>query len=612
MRRQISFHTMIGTRLAHYEITSHLGSGGMGDVYQATDTKLGRSVAIKFLPDAFSHDTERVARFGSDGRVAGQRRSCVPVSNEYRFFRLLSCSPGGTGMTPSPLAKALKGVWSGLAVLVLLSALPVLGSTITVTNTSDSGPGSLRNAIDTANSGDTINFSVTTPATITLTTPLTIDSSGSKSLTIAGPGASSLAISGGNSVPVFVIQPLFGLGGPVTVTISGLTIENGSSLFGAGIFNGGTLTLTDSIVSNNQLGTQFGAGIYNVGTLTLTNTTVSENVITHSIVGGGAGIDNDHGTLTLINSSVSRNFAVGDGAYEGGGILNHLGLVNVANSVVSDNVLSSHAGGDARGAGIANVDSGSLIVTNSTVSGNSVDSIGSDTGGGGISNGIFPRGHGSVRLVNSTVSGNSVQGPDGGGGLLNGGLATVINSTISGNSATFGGSGGGIFNKGFGTIRVTNTTISGNSAGGLLPSGRSSGGIFNVGTATVKNSIVANNSGGNCAVTLQTTTSEGHNLSDEGTCAGFFIQTGDLNNTPAGLDPAGLKNNGGPTQTIGLLATSPAVDAITLSPTNDCTDVSGNPVTTDQRSVTRPQGPACDIGAFEFFQSPFQLEAVQT
>ena len=60
---------MIGTKLAHYEITSHLGSVGMGDVYQATDTKLGRSVAIKFLPEAFSHDTERVARFQREARV---------------------------------------------------------------------------------------------------------------------------------------------------------------------------------------------------------------------------------------------------------------------------------------------------------------------------------------------------------------------------------------------------------------------------------------------------------------------------------------------------------------------------------------------------------------
>src|SRR5262245_34369318 len=60
---------MIGSKLAHYEITSHLGSGGMGDVYQATDSKLGRSVAIKFLPEAFSHDSERVARFEREARV---------------------------------------------------------------------------------------------------------------------------------------------------------------------------------------------------------------------------------------------------------------------------------------------------------------------------------------------------------------------------------------------------------------------------------------------------------------------------------------------------------------------------------------------------------------
>ncbi len=60
---------MIGTKLAHYQITAHLGSGGMGDVYQAADSKLGRSVAIKFLPEAFNHDAERVARFEREARV---------------------------------------------------------------------------------------------------------------------------------------------------------------------------------------------------------------------------------------------------------------------------------------------------------------------------------------------------------------------------------------------------------------------------------------------------------------------------------------------------------------------------------------------------------------
>lgn len=60
---------MIGTRLAHYDITGHLGSGGMGDVFQATDSKLGRSVAIKLLPEVFARDTERVARFEREARV---------------------------------------------------------------------------------------------------------------------------------------------------------------------------------------------------------------------------------------------------------------------------------------------------------------------------------------------------------------------------------------------------------------------------------------------------------------------------------------------------------------------------------------------------------------
>jgi serine/threonine-protein kinase len=60
---------MIGTKLAHYEITSHLGTGGMGEVYQPTDSKLGRRVAIKLLPAAFASDAERLARFRREAQV---------------------------------------------------------------------------------------------------------------------------------------------------------------------------------------------------------------------------------------------------------------------------------------------------------------------------------------------------------------------------------------------------------------------------------------------------------------------------------------------------------------------------------------------------------------
>jgi len=60
---------MIGRSLGHYDITGHLGTGGMGEVYQAVDPKLGRNVAIKLLPEAFARDPERVARFDREARV---------------------------------------------------------------------------------------------------------------------------------------------------------------------------------------------------------------------------------------------------------------------------------------------------------------------------------------------------------------------------------------------------------------------------------------------------------------------------------------------------------------------------------------------------------------
>ena len=58
-----------GTRLGVYEVTAPIGEGGMGQVYRATDTTLGRQVAIKILPDAFASDPERLARFEREAKT---------------------------------------------------------------------------------------------------------------------------------------------------------------------------------------------------------------------------------------------------------------------------------------------------------------------------------------------------------------------------------------------------------------------------------------------------------------------------------------------------------------------------------------------------------------
>src|ERR1700720_4779910 len=58
-----------GTRLGFYEVLSQIGTGGMGEVYQAHDTKLGRNVAIKALPEAFAHDPERLSRFQREAKM---------------------------------------------------------------------------------------------------------------------------------------------------------------------------------------------------------------------------------------------------------------------------------------------------------------------------------------------------------------------------------------------------------------------------------------------------------------------------------------------------------------------------------------------------------------
>ena len=59
----------VGSRLGHYDVTALIGEGGMGQVYRATDTQLGRDVALKILPDAFAADPDRLARFQREAQV---------------------------------------------------------------------------------------------------------------------------------------------------------------------------------------------------------------------------------------------------------------------------------------------------------------------------------------------------------------------------------------------------------------------------------------------------------------------------------------------------------------------------------------------------------------
>src|SRR5439155_2666883 len=207
---------------------------------------------------------------------------------------------------------------------------------------------------------------------------------------------------------------------------------------------------------------------------------------------------------------------------------------------------------------------------------------------------------GTLTLVRSLVSNNAAEYRAGAIYSETGSTLTLDHANLFGNSSSVGGA----IDNHDGTLSITASTLSGNVATGVH--GGAGGNIINLYTiTTVRNSIVvAGASGPNCYTYFNNEiVSAGNNVSDDRSCAAFFTQAGDLNGVPAGLSPNGLQDNGGPTATIALLATSPAVDAVSLQ----ACAAEGARLTTDQRGMPRPSGGACDSGAFELTLYPTTL-----
>ena len=567
--------------------------------------------------------------------------------DEYAFYnRALSAAEvQGLAANNSPTTdqRGLPRVANGTVDVGAFESQPYL-----VSNTNDSGPGSLRQAVMYDVSGDQpVVFAMgLAKQTITLTSgPIVVD----HSLTIDGPGADQLTIGGGNAVEDFVVTS-------GTVVISGLTIANGSALQGGGIFNSGNLTLTnDAFLGNTARNSVFSGGnkvaqggaIYNApgASLVVTGSTFANNtdaaVSASGSDGRGGAIYNATGaTLSATNDTFAANTATSQQGYgfDGFVVFGNLdarpsyAAVDVfqgsfyawASSTSDPRALQKSAPtatdriaatfsattseyldvniNDGKSHRVSlylldfdtnNVRSERIDVIDATT-GAVLDSetVSSFTGGKYLSWVVSGHVHFQITALtgNAVISGVFFDAAPAG----TSGPATFLgtDTTTQGSwrgAASSMGDGGAIDNAG--TASVSNSTFSGNSVG----SGGDGSGLFNEAGASLSlfDSIVANGTGGHDVVNLGTTTG-GSDLvtTSQGLPTGLVISTAD----PI-LGP--LQNNGGPTPTMALGDGSPALDA-------------GDPTNApafDQRGMPRITGAGIDLGAFESIGGPPSADA---
>ena len=414
-------------------------------------------------------------------------------------------------------------------------------ATITVTNTNDSGPGSLRAAIVSAtgnNAPDTIDFDPALfsggPRTITLTSgELDVSGAGDNdSFNIAGPGANLLTISGNGSSRVFAAihdhnDHSYNGSNTSSVTISSVTLSNGHFAYSYG---------NDDGYGGGAISSEYS------GSLTLDHVVISNSQATGDYVSGGGGVYflDKNQDFSLVESTVSSNSAThvsgtGAGSY-GGGLDVYAATINMVNSTLADNA-SSRQGGGAR-----LIAKSSLSITNGTFSGNNSGSSANGIGGGG---GVaITASTGTLKIVNSTFVNNAFVG-NAGDATMGGGALRIRNSTVT----------------------LQNNLIAGNSSSN---SGNAAILLTNAGVANGSNNIVTG--------TVDVYQATSHN---------------NLSGTITSVSGVGaLADNGGAVQTVSITSTSAAVNAGSTA---------GAP-SDDARGYTRDS--SVDIGAFEYGATP--------
>jgi hypothetical protein len=499
------------------------------------------------------------------------------------------------------------GRLSGPIFLALVASASLCASaqaTITVSDTANSGPGSLRQAIVEATPGETIRVPAGT---------YTVESEElvvAKSLTIRGAGASATILR--TSEPLRV---LFVTGESSAVTIADLEIREGNPQPTAGVVKGGgvlaekasSLTLEGDLIDDNRAVADGAAG-------------------KPGGIAEGGGVLSEGGTLVLREDTISADLARADGGEgaaggiaEGGGVASFGPFTIVDTAFAEDESVAeggqgpankTQSGGIAEGGGLdAVVNAGAPPRAEGVTfdKDSAVAAAGPGEAGGGIADGggMFTITNGpAVTVMAATFDEDVALAPSGtpaaSGGIATGGGAdlgsnagtfSLLDATLTANRAAATGAGGIASGGGLSAggppkapFVLQNDTLDANAVEGL--GAQSGGGDLASGDTDVENTIVANGRGPagleNCSAGA---TSLGHNIDSLDECA--FTASGDQVNTNPRLGP--LQANGGPLETQAPAVTSPAVDAGSNS---------GCPVV-DARGVARPQGAACDVGAYE-------------